>query len=297
MLLELGALELCRITFPEEAYPAIHDCADVAVHLEQSGYSRLWLSEHHTSDVAHSTPEILTAFLASRTERIRIGPGGILLRYYRAFKVAETFRLLGALYPDRIDLGLANGFPPVHIARLLDDGTQGEEGYAEKVVAVASYLRGRAEVIPNPPGVIAPELWVLGGKTAMPLAAEIGAAFCLNMFSSSGTIEAGRALIAEYRARFKRLHHNGEPRAAVALAGVCADTAERARRLAQSAPTFITPRIVGDPRHCGQVLKDISLSLRVETVIIADLCAVTRDRIRSYELIADVVRLPRPLLI
>src|SRR5439155_3103495 len=73
-----------------------------------------WLAEHHLPDSAQTAPEVVLPYLAGHTRRISVGAGGILLRYYRPIKVAETFRVLEALYPGRIDLGLCRGHGLVH---------------------------------------------------------------------------------------------------------------------------------------------------------------------------------------
>src|ERR687890_1454647 len=86
---------------------AIRDTLDLAQHCERLGYARFWLSEHHgLPTIIGSAPEILMAAIAARTERIRIGSAGVMLPHYSAFKVAEQFRVLEALAPGRIDLGV-----------------------------------------------------------------------------------------------------------------------------------------------------------------------------------------------
>ncbi len=86
---------------------AIRDTLDLAVHCEALGYERFWLSEHHSlSTIVGTAPEILMAAIAARTQRIRIGSAGVMLPHYSALKVSEQFRVLDALAPGRIDLGV-----------------------------------------------------------------------------------------------------------------------------------------------------------------------------------------------
>src|SRR5271168_1230440 len=73
---------------------------------DERGYSRFWFTEHHSEDLYIACPEVVIAAMAANTRRIRGGSAGILLHYYSAFKVAEVFHTLSALFPDRIDLGL-----------------------------------------------------------------------------------------------------------------------------------------------------------------------------------------------
>ncbi|MGA1289494.1 MAG: MsnO8 family LLM class oxidoreductase, partial [Rubrivivax sp.] len=89
---------------------AIRDTLDLAVHAEALGYDRFWVSEHHgLPTIVGSAPEVLMAAIAARTRRIRIGSAGVMLPHYSALKVAEQFRVLDALAPGRIDLGVGRG--------------------------------------------------------------------------------------------------------------------------------------------------------------------------------------------
>ena len=95
----LGALDLCKL-FPGQTHHAvIWESIELAPRLEQSGYGRYWLAEHHGSDVAHGSPELLAPVLAGVTSKMRIGVAGVLLRLYSPYKVAQDFRLLHTIFP------------------------------------------------------------------------------------------------------------------------------------------------------------------------------------------------------
>ena len=86
---------------------AIRETLALARHCEQLGYHRYWVSEHHASDsIVGTAPEVLMAAIAATTQRIRVGSAGVMLPHYSALKVAEQFRILEAIAPGRIDLGL-----------------------------------------------------------------------------------------------------------------------------------------------------------------------------------------------
>ena len=100
---------------------SIRNTVALARHCEALGYERFWMSEHHNHPtIVGTAPEILIAAIATTTERIRIGSAGIMLPHYSPFKVAEVFRVLDALAPGRIDLGLgrAPGTDPVTMRAL-----------------------------------------------------------------------------------------------------------------------------------------------------------------------------------
>lgn len=86
---------------------SIRETIELARHCEALRYHRFWVSEHHNHDTITGTaPEIVMAAIGATTERIRIGSAGIMLPHYSALKVAEQFRVLDAIAPGRIDLGV-----------------------------------------------------------------------------------------------------------------------------------------------------------------------------------------------
>src|SRR5437763_15033203 len=85
---------------------ALHNTFDLARHADRLGYHRYWVAEHHGGPMlASASPEALIGPVAAATERIRVGSGGVMLPHYSPLKVAETFSILAALLPGRIDLG------------------------------------------------------------------------------------------------------------------------------------------------------------------------------------------------
>lgn len=120
--LPLAVLDFVGIEYGEPAHDAIAGATEIARAVEEAGYRRYWVSEHHNMrNLACSAPEILIAHLGAKTSRIRVGAAGIMLPNHAPFKVAETFRTLLAMYPGRIDLGLgrAPGTDPLtaHVLR------------------------------------------------------------------------------------------------------------------------------------------------------------------------------------
>src|SRR3982750_537421 len=90
-----------------DARRAIEETLALARRADELGYYRYWLAEHHAiAALADPCPEVLVARLGAETRRMRVGTGGVLLPYYSAFRVAEAFRMLEALYPGRVDLGI-----------------------------------------------------------------------------------------------------------------------------------------------------------------------------------------------
>src|SRR6478609_12093663 len=105
--LRLSALDQSPISRGMTTGDALRNSIDLAQTGDRLGYTRYWVAEHHASRMlACSSPEALIGPIGAATKQIRVGSGGVMLPHYSALKVAETFRMLSALYPDRVDLGL-----------------------------------------------------------------------------------------------------------------------------------------------------------------------------------------------
>src|SRR6476620_12598943 len=105
--IRLSVLDQSPVRRGSNAKEALQESVQLVRIADELGYTRYWLSEHHnTTMLAGSAPEVLIARLANESKNIRLGSGGIMLPNHSALKVAENFRLLEALYPGRIDLGI-----------------------------------------------------------------------------------------------------------------------------------------------------------------------------------------------
>jgi len=185
---------------------------------------------------------VLIARVAAETSTIRIGSGGVLLPHYSPLKVAETFRTLHALYPDRIDLGVgrAPGGTPLDAYALRYRQNDGDEDYAGQLVELLAFLRraqfpanhpfGRILVTPDMPG--GPDVWLLGSSGwSADAAGQLGLPYAAAHFINPGPT---RRSIEHYRRTFEAGRHPGEPRVIVAVGAVAAATDEAGQRLASS---------------------------------------------------------------
>ncbi|MFC5700319.1 LLM class flavin-dependent oxidoreductase [Cohnella faecalis] len=218
----------------------------LAQEAERLGYTRFWVPEHHSMlSIASSSPEVMIAHLAARTETIRIGSGGVMLPHYSAYKVAENFRLLEALYPGRIDLGVGRAPGGMPIAtRALQEGKIGHvDLYGEQIADLAGYLHDSlpeshrfAGLQASPAIPTAPELWLLGSSGGSAhIAAAQGTGFAYAQFFG---VPGSEDAVPYYEERFKPSQLNEKPKALSAVFVICADTEEEADRLGQSADLF-----------------------------------------------------------
>ena len=204
---------------------------------ERLGFRRFWISEHHNSPmIAGSAPEVLMVKLADVTREIRVGSGGIMLPNHSALKVAENFRMLEALFPGRIDLGMgrAPGGDRITAALLNPSNTFSEAKYIQQLEHLQAYFNDEAgteygRILAVPQALTSPEQWILsssGGSSA--IAAKFGAGLAVAKFINGF---AGPEVAETYRTAFEPSETFAEPQVLVAIQVLCADTEEKALEL------------------------------------------------------------------
>jgi luciferase family oxidoreductase group 1 len=164
---------------------ALRNTIELARLSDRLGYERYWIAEHHGIEaLASPAPEILIARVAAETSAIRVGSGAVLLPHYSPFKVAETFRVLHALYSDRIDLGIgrAPGGTQLEAMALRDRSRVMPDDFGQQLVELLAWLHGsfppehafsRIAISPATPG--APPVWLLGSSLwSASAAAQLG---------------------------------------------------------------------------------------------------------------------------
>jgi luciferase family oxidoreductase group 1 len=238
----LGVLDQSPVISGHSPAKAIAETVSLACLAEELGYHRYWLAEHHAiAALADPCPEILTARVASATSRIRVGTGGVLLPYYSPLKVAETFRMLEALFPGRIDLGLgrAPGGDPRTALALLDGRFEGADRMPQQVQDLVGFLdrtldsrHPHASVKAQPAGDASPEVWLLGSSDfSGALAAQLGLRFAFAHFISA---HGGDAVARAYRERYRPSAREPLPWSLVCVFVICAKTRAEAEQLAAS---------------------------------------------------------------
>ena len=211
---------------------AIRDTLDLAQHCEGLGYARFWVSEHHgLPSIVGSAPEILMAAIAARTTRIRIGSAGVMLPHYSALKVAEQFRVLEALAPGRIDLGV--GRAPGgdrRTARALNPNAQAAaDDFPEQVRDLQAWtaLPVHQGISAHPLGPHAPELWILGSSSyGAQLAAHFGLPYAYAYFFVDG--QGADEALALYRRLYRPSERHPQAHATVCVWALAADRQDEA---------------------------------------------------------------------
>ncbi len=218
---------------------AIRDTIALARHCETLGYHRFWVSEHHNHPtIVGSAPEILISAIAATTSRIRVGSAGVMLPHYSAYKVAEQFRVLDAIAPGRIDLGLgrAPGSDGRTAFALNPLANERPDQFPSDVRDLQLWLAGEAlpeghpfrSVQAYPQGDTVPEIWILGSSDfGARVAAHFGLPYSFAWFFTDG--QGGQQALDLYRSTYRPSARHPEPRAGICVWALAADTEAEAQ--------------------------------------------------------------------
>ena len=238
----LSVLDVSPVSSGSDGAQALRNTLELSRLADRLGYERYWLAEHHNlPSIASSAPEVMIGHVANVTQRIRVGAGGIMLPNHAPLKVAETFRVLEALHPERIDLGIgrAPGTDPVTATALRRSREELGEDFPEQFGELLTFSGGGftedhpfRSVVAMPSDVELPSIWLLGSSGYSARAAGkmgLGYAFASH-FSPADPAPAMHA----YRESFEPSDSFERPSAILAVAVICGETDEHAERLATS---------------------------------------------------------------
>jgi luciferase family oxidoreductase group 1 len=254
-VIPLSVLDLSPVTTGAPGSVALRNSLDLAQLADRLGYTRYWLAEHHNlASIASSAPDIMIGQVAAATSRIRVGSGGVMLVNHAPLMVAERFKVLEALFPGRIDLGLgrAPGTDPVtsYALRRRQDARESDD-FLERFQELVLLERGGfpaehpfRNVHAMPADVALPPIWLLGSSGySAELAAAVGMGFA---FAHHFAEHDAASAMLSYRAHFKPSAALAEPRAILAVAAIAADNEAEAERIASSADLHFVRRAKGE---------------------------------------------------
>ncbi|QLG41131.1 MULTISPECIES: LLM class flavin-dependent oxidoreductase [unclassified Paenibacillus] len=244
--MKLSVLEHGHINEGRTVQDTLQETVTLAKHVDELGFSRFWMSEHHGSGaLSFSSPEVMIAHVAAHTDRIRVGSGGVMLPHYSAYKVAENFRLLEALHPGRIDLGIgrAPGGMPIASRALNEGKSSNVQFFPQQIADLGGYFHEQlpedhrfASLVAGPSVPTVPEVWLLGSSSeGARIAAAQGTAYAFAQFFGT---PGGEEAMKHYRRHFKPSILNDKPHSMIAVSAFCAETEEAAADLARSNELF-----------------------------------------------------------
>ncbi|WP_046175499.1 LLM class flavin-dependent oxidoreductase [Domibacillus indicus] len=321
--MKLSVLDQSVITAGSTAAAALQNTVKLARLTEKMGYTRFWTAEHHNANgMAGSSPEVLISHIASNTRSIRVGSGGVLLPQYSPYKVAENFKVLEALFPGRIDLGIGRSPGGSADTRLaLTDGIRKSlNEFPRQVRDLQGYLAGENQTVQAYPMTSSlPEMWMLGiTHRGARTAAEHGTAFTYGHFINPYN---GRRAMAQYRNDFQPSSLLNQPKTNVCVFVICAGSQEKAEEIALSQDAWLLAveknrdtripaieeagrrivtgadkekakenrkrMIIGTPQKVRDELLALSEAYQTEEFIIIANVHNFEDKITSYSLLAE----------
>ncbi len=241
-MVPLSILDLSPITTATPGAGALRNSIDLARLADQLGYLRYWVAEHHNlPSVASSAPDIMIGLIADATRRIRVGSGGVMLPNHAPLMVAERFKVLEALFPGRIDLGIGRAPGTDQITSLAlrrrQDVRDDDDFFDRFEELLRLEQRGYPPGHPfhnvraMPADVALPPIFLLGSSDySAALAANVGMGFA---FAHHFATHDAAAAMTSYRRGFKP-SVLAEPHAILGVAVVCAETDAEAERLAST---------------------------------------------------------------
>jgi len=325
--MKLSVLDQSVISKNLNAGFALQNTIKLAKRTEELGYTRFWVAEHHNSNgIAGTSPEVLISTIAAQTNKIRVGSGGVLLPQYSPYKIAEDFKVLEALYPNRMDLGIGRspgGSAPTRLA-LTDGMRKSLNEFPRQVTELQEYIantQSNQEVQAYPSIETRPEIWMLGvSQRGARLAAEKGTAFTYGHFINP---ISGSIAMKHYRENFQPSSILRNPQANVCVFVVCAPTQEAAEEMAVSQDlwllaiekgedTFILSKeeakgiqlseedqeiirknrkraIIGTPKKVKDEILHLSEVYQTEEFMIITNIYDFEDKMQSYTLLAEAI--------
>jgi len=311
--MHLNILDQCPIPEGSTAGDALRITIELAKAADRLGYGRYWLAEHHgTPGLACNSPEVMIGPVAAATSSIRVGSGGVMLPHYSPLKVAESFTMLSALFPGRIDLGIGRApgtSAKVAFALQRDRRQPSPDDFREQMAELLGYKQ-------------IPEVSLLGSSAQSAVwAAELGLPYVFADFIHPG----GEAITEYYRQHFRPSATLAEPRVSVALWALAAETDDEALRISASArmmllslfrgrlipvpavekalaflahegvPIDTLPAgrriITGSPERVRESLETVAADYGADEVFVVNIVHDPGARLRCYELIANAFRL------
>jgi luciferase family oxidoreductase group 1 len=237
---------------PQDA--TIRQTLALASKCEAWGYKRFWVSEHHSHpSIVGTAPEVLMAAIAAQTSSIRLGSAGVMLPHYAPLKVAEQFRVLDALAPGRIDLGVGRApGSDGRTAQLLNPDRYASDNFPQQVMELQAWVTGQPlppghpghGVFAYPSGPSSPNVWMLGSSDyGAQLAAHLSLPYAFAYFITDG--QGADQAMHLYRNNFRPSQARPKPEAVICVWALAADTEEEAWRLFESRARWKMDRNLG----------------------------------------------------
>lgn len=302
--LKLSALDTGILTEGKTAQDGIWESQQLIKRLEAVGYSRFWLGEHHEIHYSWTKPSLMIPLLASQTTTIRLGTAAILLGIYPPLHVAEDYRALQTMFPNRIDFGICAAAPSCDDSRyaLLDGQKLSfpdvSKKFESKLAEMHAYLHN---TFPNqhrfafgatPVTKPGDATWIMGsGMGSATLAAKYSCAYSYSLFHKRSLKDP--AIVKHYQDTFQPNFNRSYPISNIALSVIAADTHEEAKKQkewVESMQSEFKVNVFGTHESCRDQIQSISEAYQVKEVVIYMMWHVFEKRLHAFEQIAALIK-------
>ncbi|NCD68260.1 MsnO8 family LLM class oxidoreductase [Mucilaginibacter agri] len=296
-VLPFGILDLCKRHEAQSPGSAIRDMLNLAEFADKLGYNRYWVAEHHVPYAVSSAPELLLPLIAARTKRLRIGTGGMIIRYYSPYRVAEIASTLQTISAERFDLGLCRG-PGViddSIAQELVSGNSWElndDAFFSKIKRTVALIRMGKQVSNgiqiHTPADTLPPIWYLGTNPhILELAKKMGIRLAIPLFISK---DEDKALAVNNLYKSRVTESDADLKSILAVSVVCADTDDQAMLKHQDLINNgnMQSNFVGSYRNVSQKLLDLLTRFEMDELLITTFSRDINERMDTYGLLAEI---------
>lgn len=268
-----------------------------AIKAEEAGLKRFWLGEHYGSEM-WANPEPVIPVLLGMTERINIGAAGILMNLHSPYRVACSFKVMNAIFPGRVDLGIAKGSSTETFLELLHAHESGKpHPISKKIDNLFSYLHQPEKHLENgvlihPNGYPAPDVWMLGlSYNGLKNTLKYNCHFSRSLFHGVSNLDPMVEELNIFRDQYGT-QYGVKPKVNIAIAGVLGDTEAEAQKFYKRSVWgnngFIAPNIVGSREHFKDYIKELNSTYDVDEIIFLDLSATMENKYETIELLSQV---------
>jgi luciferase family oxidoreductase group 1 len=325
--LKISVLDLATVKENRSLKQTFDEILESAQHIENLGYKRFWLAEHHNmASIASSATSVLIGYVANGTKKIRVGSGGIMLPNHSSLVIAEQFGTLESLFPGRIDLGIgrAPGTDGLTAQALGRNPANINQHFPRQIFELQNYFsednsKSAVRAIPGEGQNI--PIYILGSSTdSAYLAAELGLPYA---FAGHFAPEMMREAFYIYRENFQPSEYLDQPYIIACVNGIAAETEDEAKMLATTlyqaffniirndrkpfpAPSIDMDNIwspmekgailqklkysfIGNPESIEQQIKEFQDTFHVDELMITSHIYSQDAKLRSYEILKSAV--------
>ncbi len=279
----------------------VNDVIEYAQKADELGFHRFWLAEHHYPSKTRpwNSPTPMVPILASATNKIKIGTAGVLLGLYSPYSVACDYKLLGNLFPRRIDLGIANGAIQDGVCQRTGGLTNFKEvmrTFDSKAKELVEILRNEDELYNPDDGLVLPpfkgklpEIWTLSTSAkGIHRALDLKANFCRSLFHTGADLTLDKELVVEYKEKFQNLCGH-KPTFSIAIHGLCSENNILINSTLNNYKGEPSVCVIAEPNgFYDKTMQLIENYGGIDELIIMDIGETSAQRFESLELVSEI---------